>query len=367
MAEPLKAFFDRARVEAIAADLAQAWPAFPRAQFVRDATRGLDDLELMGRGKHIGDALARALPADVPEALDILVRSLGPPLPAATGNGMAPFHYLPHAMFLASHALEHPERALAAQRELTRRFTCEASIRPYLDRHPELTYAALDAWSRDADEHVRRLVSEGTRPRLPWAPRLARYDAARVLPLLEPLRDDPSEYVRRSVANHLNDLSREDPALALAACARWLPGAPEPRRRLVAHALRSLVRAGHPEAIRLLGGDEGGAIEASARCEPPRPRIGGTVRVVVTLRNPTEEDAQAVLVVRVHFLTARGGTSVRSFRLRTTVVPAKGEVELRKPVSLRQHTTRTHHPGKHRVEIVANGEVVATAAFVLGA
>ncbi|MFN7146824.1 MAG: DNA alkylation repair protein, partial [Myxococcota bacterium] len=194
MAEPLKNFYDAARVRVLGGMFAAADPTFPRERFEAEAADGLDGFELLGRAGHIAAALARALPADRLRALDVLVASLGAPLPADGTWGIAPFLYLPHVVFVAEHGLAHPEAALDAQHALTKRFTAEFSIRPYLERHWALTFARLHRWVEDPDAHVRRLVSEGTRPRLPWAPRLRalQADPRPMLPLLARLRDDPS-------------------------------------------------------------------------------------------------------------------------------------------------------------------------------
>jgi 3-methyladenine DNA glycosylase AlkC len=370
MADALKHFFDKSRVEAIAAQLAGAWAEFPRAAFVREATAGLAKLELIDRGRHIAAALGRALPGDYPSALRVLVASIGERMPATEGNGMAPFHYLPHVIWVAERGVgehAHVEASLAAQRELTQRFSCEWSIRPYLEQHPEATMAALVRWSADPDEHVRRLVSEGTRPRLPWAPRLRRFqgEPAPVLALLERLRDDESEYVRRSVANNLNDIAKDHPAVVVAVCKRWLDGASDERRRLVTHALRSLVKADHAEAIRLVVGAPGAKLDVHARVEPRAARIGGAVTVLATLHNPGKKPARAVVTARVHFVKARGGTSPRTFKLPTVEVAPGASVDVRKKISVAQHTTRTHFPGRHRVEVLVNGAPAPAGSFQL--
>jgi 3-methyladenine DNA glycosylase AlkC len=367
MVGELKAFFDKRRVSMIADQLGAAWTPFPRANFVREAAAGLDDLELVGRGRHISATMARYLPQDYPSAIKIILDSLGPPLAQAEGNGMEPFHYLPHVIFVAERGLDHHDLSMAAQRELTRRFSCEFSIRAYLERDPERTLPVLARWAQDPDEHVRRLVSEGTRPRLPWAPRLKRFqaDPSPVLALLEELKDDPSEYVRRSVANNLNDISKDHPATVTKVCRQWLIGASPQRRALIQHALRTLVRSGHPDAIRLAGGDTGSSLVASGAALPARARIGEQIQIVVELRNNGQTPATAVLSLRVHFVKARSGTSPKSFRLPTVTIAAGGAATLRKTISLRQHTTRTHYPGEHAVDLVVNGEAKPFALFTL--
>ena len=180
----------------------------------------------------------------------MLLRSLGPEHASdeLVGAGMAPFFYLPHVLFVAEHGLDHFDVSMRAQYELTKRFSAESSIRPYIAKYPERTFAVLREWARDRNAHVRRLVSEGTRLRLPWAPRVAWLDAnpERVLELLELLKDDAASLVRRSVANNLNDLGKVRPELLTRTCAAWLEDASPERRALVEHALRSAVKRGRP-------------------------------------------------------------------------------------------------------------------------
>ena len=198
MAESLKTFFSPSLVRRLAADIARVHPSFPSRGFVRDATKGLDDLELLDRGKHITRALERHLPANYPDAIDILLRSLGPEhaTDELLGVGMAPFYYLPHTQFVATRGLDHFELSMRAQYELTKRFSAESSIRPFIAADPERTLATLREWARDPNAHVRRLVSEGTRLRLPWAMRVQWLDTnpERVLDLLGCSRTIPHRW-----------------------------------------------------------------------------------------------------------------------------------------------------------------------------
>src|SRR5688572_30733780 len=213
-------------------------PGFPSEAFLRDVLAGYGPLSLTARGQHVAKALRRHLPADYPRALQVLLASASQPHDHRASGGMAAFLYMPHLFFVAQHGLDHFEDSMRAQHALTQRFTAEYSIRAFLEKHPEATLARLREWTRDPSAHVRRLVSEGTRPRLPWAPRLRAFqkDPRPVLELLELLRDDPEPYVRRSVANHLNDIAKDHPALAVEVCRRWSAGdPPESRRWIVGH------------------------------------------------------------------------------------------------------------------------------------
>jgi 3-methyladenine DNA glycosylase AlkC len=257
MGEPLKTFFSRALVRRLAGDIARVHPDFPSRAFTNDACRGLDDLELLARGRHIAGALGRHLPPEYPRAIEVLLRSLGPEhaTDELIGVGMAPFFYLPHTLFVSERGLDYFDLSMRAQYELTKRFSAESSIRPYIARDPERATAFLERWAADANPHVRRLVSEGTRLRLPWAPRVPWLDQnpERVLALLERLKDDRSTMVRRSVANNLNDLGKVRPDLLVRTAGTWLARASPERRSLVEHALRSAVKRGETDALALLG------------------------------------------------------------------------------------------------------------------
>ena len=281
---------------------------------------------------------------------------------------MAPFLYLPHVSFVRAHGLAAFDAAIAEQHALTRRFTAEWSIRPFLEAEPERTLAVLSAWARDPSPHVRRLVSEGSRPRLPWAPRLRRFveDPRPALALLELLRDDPSPYVRRSVANHLNDVGKDHPALLLETARRWLRGASPERRKLVAHALRSLARRGEPGALALLGhGERPRVTVRDVRIVPSRVPIGGSVRFEATVASRARTTQSLAVNLAVHYVKARGETRPKRFKLRPLRLPPAGAVRVGRTLSVAQRTTRRHHPGVHRLELVLNGVSFPAGEFAV--
>jgi 3-methyladenine DNA glycosylase AlkC len=368
MGDPLKTFFSPALVRRLAADLERAEPSFPSRAFIKQASAGLDDLELLDRGKHIADALACHLPADYPEAIEVLLRSLGPEhaTDELVGLGMAPFFYLPHVTFVAERGLDHFDVSMRAQYELTKRFSAEASIRPYIAKDPERTFAVLRRWTEDPNAHVRRLVSEGTRLRLPWASRVAWLDAnpGRVLELLERLKDDPASLVRRSVANNLNDLGKVHPELLIRTCSAWLEGASAERRALVEHALRSAVKRGDAEALALLGYGEKPSISIEkVRFEPARVAIGERVVMSFLLRSKSRKPQDLLVDVAVHFVKADGRATPKVFKLKRVELPPRGEVELETRISLAVHTTRKPRPGTHAVDILVNGQRTRAGSF----
>ena len=370
VADALKTFFSPALVRRLAADLARAHPPFPVNPFVKEACAGLDALELLDRGRHIARALGRHLPAAYPEAIDVLVRSLGPEhaTDELLGLGMAPFFYLPHTMFVAERGLDHFDLSMRAQHELTRRFSAESSIRPYIAKDPERAFALLRKWTKDPNAHVRRLVSEGTRLRLPWAPRVAWLDAnpERVLELLELLKDDPSTLVRRSVANNLNDLGKARPELLNRTAAAWLDGgrtSPE-RRALIEHALRGAVKRGDPAALRLLGFGKKAAVKLErVAFEPRRVKIGGRVAMTFTLRSTARTPQDLLIDVAVHFVKASGATGAKVFKLKRLTLLPREHADLQTSFSLAIHTTRVPQPGEHAVDVLVNGQRIPAGSF----
>ncbi len=372
MADPLKTFFSPALVRRLAASIARVDPAFRSRAFIAHASAGLEDLELLARGKHISRALAAHLPPDYPEAVGVLLRSLGREhaTDELLGVGMAPFFYLPHLLFVAEHGLGHFEVSMRAQYELTKRFSAESSIRPFIAKDPERTLAVLAGWARDPSAHVRRLVSEGTRLRLPWASRVPWLDAnpGRVLELLELLKDDPAPLVRRSVANNLNDLGKVHPALLIRTCAAWLEDAPAERRALVEHALRSAVKRGDPGALRLLGyGAKPAVAVEDVRFEPRRVAIGGSVSMRFILRSRSRTPQDLLVDAAVHFVKASGRGRPKVFKLKRVVLPPRGWVELQARFSLAVHTTRKPRPGTHVVDLLVNGVAMPAGGFEVAA
>ncbi|MFX3633925.1 MAG: DNA alkylation repair protein [Candidatus Pristimantibacillus sp.] len=213
MSEPtaLKHFFDERLANRLSDLIVQQYPSFPSKSFIQEVVERIPSFELKGRVAVIADALHHTLPEDYPTALRILSVILGPENKTEEGMFTNGYFLMPIAYFVEKYGLEYVELSLEALYEITKRHTSEYAIRPYLTAHTDLCLAKLREWLDDPNPHVRRLVSEGTRTRLPWAKRISilHGDLTIHLGLLEPLLDDPSMYVRKSVANHLNDLTKE--------------------------------------------------------------------------------------------------------------------------------------------------------------
>ena len=356
MAERLKDSYGSEMAERVAGMLSAVDPGFDSAGYVAVALAGYEDLELMGRGRQLGRALAGFLPEDPCEAARI-IRAALPPIPEARAwRGMQGFVLLPFGEYLAEYCTGCFEEAMATQYEITKRFTSEFSIRVFIRTDPERTLARLREWARDPDEHVRRLVSEGTRPRLPWAPQLQalREEPAPALELLELLKDDPSEYVRRSVANNLNDIGKDHPGLLVDVAAQWWADGDDNRRALVRRALRSLVKVGDPAALDVLGYRPDPSLSARV-VVPGRARIGESLPLTAEVTNTGQQPVPALVDFIVGFARPGGKVSEKVFKGGEVQVPPGGAATIRASVSLRLHSTRKTHAGPHTVAVLLNG------------
>ena len=258
---PIKFLLDSEAVDCLAHNIGLVHPSFDAQAFKELALTNIAPLSFMDRSAHIAAALKTTLPPKFSDATEILINTLTPPNVHTERLGLSVFFYLPHTRFIAEYGRdaqhnggEDPfDTAMRAQYELTRRFTAEFSIRPFLMHDFERTLNQLNRWLNDPDPHVRRLCTEGCRPRLPWGARIPQLivDPRPTLPILEALKNDPSLYVRRSVANHLGDIAKDHPALTFELCERWLTNADKDLKWVIRHAVRHPAKQGNATAIAL--------------------------------------------------------------------------------------------------------------------
>jgi len=373
--EAFKNLINPGTVRQIGAQLARAWPAFDRRRFERLALGSLQTLEFKARAQHVCNALEATLPDDFEHAATVLEASLAPvgtrrstvAPDEASDAGLNGWAVWPLGEYVARRGLEAPARALRTLHALTQRFTAEWPVRAFIEAHPELTFATLAEWARDPSEHVRRLASEGSRPRLPWGLQLKSLiaDPSPTLPLLRALQDDESEYVRRSVANHLNDIAKDHPAIVAGWLETHLPDATPERRALLRHASRTLIKRGDARILKAWGLGQKLRGDAGLKVAPKRVVLGDSIELAVALRSSARKAQKLVVDYAVHHVKANGGTSAKVFKGWVLELDAGEERLLRKRHSLKLITTRRYHAGRHAVDLLVNGETVASAAFEL--
>lgn len=362
-----KHWFSPELVENMAAALS-ATGAFDEAAFAGIVCAQLTALELKDRVRLISAALRDHLPDDYPKAIEQILATL-PPIREDDAEVTGSIELWPYCHFVEEYGLEHLDVSMHAMFELTQRFSAEFAIRPYLLRYTDEVLAQLAAWTSHKNLHVRRWVSEGTRPRLPWGMRLQPFvdDPAPILPLLEALRHDPEEYVRRSVANNLNDIAKDHPDLVVEIATRWLEDANEDETRMVKHALRTLVKNGHGGALALLGYGRAQVTVARFEVDPTEAAMGSHVYLHLELESDADETQSLLIDYAVHHQRANGTTSPKVFKWTTREIEPGKPLKLKKKHSLRIVTTRKYYAGAHDVELLVNGESLATTTFDLRA
>ena len=353
---PLKDQIGADLARGLARELRRAWPGFPSQRFTRGVAAALEPLELLARADLLAERLVTTLPARFDEAAAVLWGGLE--APTFTG-----WMTLPCGMFVPKRGLAEPEVALPLLAGLTPRWSAEFPIRPFIERHPTLTYDHLHRWTGHDDEHVRRLVSEGTRPRLPWAPVLRGLvaDPGPNIPLLDALVDDPSAYVRRSVANHLNDISKDHPDLAVELAERWA-GRGDTGAWVARHGLRTLVKRGDRRALAVVGADADVPVElVELSVDRREVAIGESVTFGLVVRAPAGSvGCDAIIDYRVHFAGTRAAKAPKVFKLTRRRLEPGRPVEITRAHRFEHVSIRRIHPGPHRIDIQVNGAVLGS-------
>ncbi len=364
MPEPLKNIFSRPLIEPFAEEVRAVWPAFSTGAFVdRVFDSDWEPLELKQRIRHISRVLRDHLPPAYPDALDVVVRTAMRYI-SRHGEKLT-FEYIFLPDFVEIHGVEAPEYSIPALETITRWSSAEFAVRPFLVRYPERMYAQMLAWSCHESPMVRRLSSEGIRPRLPWGmgvPALKR-DPSPILPILEHLKNDPAETVRRSVANNLNDIAKDHPGLVLGIAGRWLGHSPE-TDRIVRHACRGLLKKGNAAALAHFGFQQGvDGIEITGLSCPETVAIGRRLDFSFSIKNTSGAPAQIRLEYGIDYRTLSGKTSSKIFKIKETELSAGRMEQIARYQSFQDFTTRKHYPGPHRLRILVNGKAMAEQQF----
>jgi 3-methyladenine DNA glycosylase AlkC len=358
-APALKEIFNRERLRHIAEQTQAVYPAFASKRFLALASEGLDALSVMQRMARVSESLHATLPADFPAALAIL-QDLAPRLNSG-------FVCLCLPQFVASYGGDHFDLSMQALKYFTCFGSSEFAIRHFLLADLERTLPYLHEWASDDNEHIRRLASEGSRPRLPWSFRLARLQADPLLawPILETLKADPSLYVRKSVANHLNDISKDHPDLLLTQLENWSQANPR-TAWIIRHALRSLIKQGNRRALALLGAGEPAQVDLTALAVTPEQLpLGQTMTLSFTLKSTSAAAQRLVVDYAIDYVKASGKSASKVFKLKTLDLAPGAMVVLSRSQQIRELTTRKHYYGHHAVHVLVNGERLGTTGFDL--
>lgn len=374
MAEPFKNLLNKSVIEGMAEYFAPHCSSFDKKAFVADATNNLEALELKQRTDRIVEAMTAHLPDDFERAAAVVLASLNSSDDADHPNGISGWAViaLTYYVGLQGKSKKHFKSSMTLLKAMTKLLSSEFGIRFFILEQPKETLAILKQWATDDDHNVRRLVSEGTRPRLPWGMRLQRFvdDPTPVIELLELLKDDESEYVRRSVANNLNDIAKDHPELVVDIAERWMQGennkgASKNRERLVRHACRTLIKEGNQEILAVFGYKPPAIREASIVINTPEVVFGGDLEFSLSINSSSTQKQALIIDYVIHHQKANGKTSPKVFKWKVTHLLSNKSLEITKKHAIKKITTRKYYPGTHRVEVMINGQSFGEASFEL--
>jgi len=362
--------FNSDKVHKIAVEIKAVYSAFDQKEFERDVLKAFPQLELKERMYHIRNMFALYLPGDYREAVGILLQSLPDELDTnRSDNDFGDFIYASYSEFVTTFGCSREELSFSLQalREITKRFSVEFAIRDFINAYPTETFAMLEACSLSDNYHERRLASEGLRPKLPWAKKIhVEYD--RTLFILNNIFYDKTRYVTRSVANHLNDISKTDPALVIATLQRWKTTGKQNEKEMdymIGHALRTLVKQGDEEALAELGYKRSPRIILSEpRLIQDEIKVGEALNFEFDIE--AKESCKLMLDYIVHFNTKSGKLSPKVHKIKKLSLQNKERITVsKKHLFKADMTTRKLYAGEHKVELQINGQRYAMGTFLL--
>jgi 3-methyladenine DNA glycosylase AlkC len=360
--------FNESVVNQLAENLARAWTQFDADGFRQSINPKLKALTFSERNGLIRDRLWDFLPKDYPRALEIILKALPPEIPDCELTGYGGFIVLPQNEYVAKYGLDHYDLSMQALYQMTKRFSAEGAIRPFLLKYPAKTLVMLSKWATDENCHVRRLVSEGTRPRLPWTMQLKPFieDPHPVLELLEKLKTDPVLMVRRSVANNLNDIAKDHPDLVVKTLRRWKNIESEEMQWLIRHAARTLVKQGNKEILTVLGYSPKIDISVSKiELDKPVVRMGEALNFSFDVKSTARQAQTLVIDYVIHHVKANGKLTPKVFKLTQKRLEPGQIINISKTHPFRLITTRKYYAGRHRLEIQVNGTSYQKISFEL--
>ncbi len=367
----LKDIYNRETVEKIADGFVAGWSEFKRSDFIEQVVAGLDERSFLERMNWIAEQLQQFLPViscedDFRHVVDLLIIASGPELVENDLKGYGGFFVLPLTRFVSLHGLDYFDESMRALYELTKRFSAEFDIRYFILQHQQRTLDTLKLWHRDSNCHVRRLISEGIRPRLPMGFQLKSFiaDPAPVIELLTLIKDDKERFVQRSIANCLNDISKDNPQAVIDTLMQWQQeNNSKDLQWMIRHSLRSLIKAGKPEALALLGYKQPQLTVHSARLDHSEIVMGETITFNAELHSNAEQSQTLLIDYALHFQKKNGKTRPKVFRLGEKTLLSSKPLLISASQLIKTVSVRTCYPGEHLFELIINGQPFDQISF----
>ncbi len=367
MASPLKDLYSPAFYNRLSSALTATVPGFDEQKFVQNIfVSEFNSMELKERMKHTSKVLHHFLPAAYPQTIILIKKTIEQLRVQGIGEDGLAYMFLPD--YIETYGIDDFENSVEALEFVTQFVSCEFAVRPFILKYGNEMILRMQQWSLHESHKVRRLASEGSRPRLPWAMGIPflKKDPASILPILENLKNDPSEYVRRSVANSLNDIAKDHPQVVLEVAKSW-SGLSAETDALIKHGSRTLLKQGHTEILKHYGLDDTGIVLKDFKLLTPVVKIGESLTFSFSIRNenPTEQNVR--LEYAVYYKKQNGQNTKKVYKISERVYPAGAEVAIIRKQKFILITTRKFHLGDHQVSIIINGAEKELASFELEA
>ncbi len=363
--EPFKNVYNKNSISDLAEKISEKDRGFDKKSFVSQSTRNLNKLEMKQRVDQITENLNSHLSGGYKKKIATLEKTIKS---SKNPDGLSGFLLWPYSNFVEVYGLDYFEESIRALKSITIAFTAEFGIRQFLIKDPRRTYEVLEKWVSHSNEHVRRLVSEGTRPNLPWGKKVPNIKdhLNKNIKLLNKLKNDESEYVRKSVANHMNDIGWIDPKLAIKTLTSWHKGASKETHWVIKHALRNLLKQGNKDALKLMGYNPNAKVGiSSVSLSPKKIKEGDRFNLQFSVKNETSKNQPLMIDYIIHYPKANGSLNPKVFKLKTVDLEGNGTLEVKKSIHFKKVTTRKHYTGKHYLEVQINGKVLKKSSFTL--
>ena len=364
--EPLKNVYSPAFIDSVTKSLKQVYPALNQKAFTKAVFNSdWESKELKQRMKHLAQVLQQFLHQDYAKDIETIIKWVH--YLKGDSDGHQSFHYLFLAEYIELFGQENVTLSLKAIEELTQYTSCEFAIRPFLIKHPEKVMKQMLKWSTHKNPSVRRFSSEGSRPRLPWGMAIPAFkkDPTLILPILENLKNDASLYVRKSVANNLNDIAKDNPDVVVALIKKW-KGKSEYTDWIIKHGSRTLLKKAHAEVLGLFD------LHTAVRCSvlnlslsKKQIALGDEISFSFELETDVKKESKLRIEFAVYYAKAADKTSRKLFKITEKVYPKGSNVVISKRISFKDLTTRKHYSGKHKIAIVINGNELAEKEFLV--
>ncbi len=339
-----------------ARDMKKVYPKLNEKEFYQALIKGLDQLELKARIERAADVAYRYLPSSYEQGLNVLYRFV-----EGKDNKLL-YLFLPN--FIAKYGQEDYERSIKAIRDFTQYSSSEEGVRIFLELNLNKTINYMMKWTTSKNVHIRRLASEGSRPRLPWAKKISAFieDPQLAWPILEALKEDCEKYVQKSVANHINDISKDHPDWVVKKVSQWDRSC-EPTAWIVKHGMRSLIKRGHKGALKLFGTHQLPKVELREVNWKKSVKIGQVFNFQVEIVSKSKKEQVLMIDYIMHFVKNNGKSSAKVFKLKKCKLSSKESVLLKSKYTFKDLSTRKHYTGRHSWQLKINGEAMQSYAF----